>query len=62
MKTRYLNDQNTCVTQLELCIALKFVISLVDKIVISKFSVQIFFPGFFNINKKKDFFLVNKKI
>lgn len=50
MKTRYLNDQNTCVMQLELCIVLKFVISLVDKIVISKFSVQILFPGFFNIN------------
>lgn len=52
MKTRYLNDQNTCVTQLELCIAVTFVISSVVKIVSSNFSVQILFPGFINITKK----------
>lgn len=47
MKTRYLNDQNTCVTQLELCIAVTFVISSVVKIVNTNFPVQILFPGFF---------------
>lgn len=52
MKTRYLNDQNICVTQLELCIVVTFVISLVVRIVISKFSVQTLLPGFFNITKK----------
>lgn len=51
MKTRYQNDQNTCVTQLELCVAVTFVISLVVRIVISKFSVQTLLPGFFNITK-----------
>lgn len=52
MKTRYLNDHNICVTQLELCIVVTFVISLVVRIVISKFSVRTLLPGFFNITKK----------
>lgn len=55
MKTRYLNDQNTCATQLELCIALTFVISLVAKIVISGVSVRILFSVFFLTLLKKTF-------
>lgn len=47
MKTRYLNDQNTCVTQLEPRGAVKFVISTMAKIVICEFSVRISFPGLF---------------
>lgn len=55
MKTRYLNDQNTCVTQLELCIAVTFVISLAAKIVISGFSDRMFSQVFFLTLLKKSF-------